>query len=107
MRAIVMLTLFEARRRRIVQAAVVCGLAFLAVFGAGMFFAARQLAKSPDTTFLERQGVIVFMTILGLWVVNWLSMAAAVLLSVDTMSGEIASGVIETLVSKPIRRSEI
>ena len=31
----------------------------------------------------------------------------AVLLPVDTLSGEIASGVIETLASKPVRRSDI
>jgi len=31
----------------------------------------------------------------------------AVLLPVDTLSGEIASGVIQTLAAKPIRRGEI
>jgi Cu-processing system permease protein len=40
-------------------------------------------------------------------VVNFLSIMMAVLTSVDTLSGEIQSGTIHTLVSKPVRRWEI
>ena len=43
----------------------------------------------------------------GLYVVNFLTVMMAVLTSVDTLSGEIASGTIHTLVSKPVPRWEI
>jgi ABC-type transport system involved in multi-copper enzyme maturation permease subunit len=43
----------------------------------------------------------------GLYAVNFLTVMMAVLTSVDTLSGEIASGTIHTLVSKPVRRWEI
>jgi ABC-type transport system involved in multi-copper enzyme maturation permease subunit len=100
------LTLFEARRRKIVLAAVVCGLAFLAVFATGVTFLERQY-RAGTMPILQHQAMAAFQANMGLWVVNWLTMAAAVLLSVDTLSGEISSGVIETLASKPLRRSEI
>jgi ABC-type transport system involved in multi-copper enzyme maturation permease subunit len=47
------------------------------------------------------------LTLAGLYVVNFLVVAMSVMLPVDTLSGEIASGVIQTLASKPIRRSQI
>ena len=43
----------------------------------------------------------------GLYAVNFLTIMMAVLTSVDTLSGEIASGTIHTLVSKPLQRWEI
>ena len=47
------------------------------------------------------------MTLAGLYVVNFLVMVFAVVVPVDTLSGEISSGVIQTLASKPIGRLEI
>ena len=43
----------------------------------------------------------------GLFAANFLSVLFAVLLPVDTLSGEIDSGVIQTVASKPIRRADI
>lgn len=43
----------------------------------------------------------------GLYVVNFLTVMMTVLTSVDTLSGEIASGTVHTLISKPVRRWEI
>ena len=47
------------------------------------------------------------LTLVGLYAANFLSVLIAVLLPVDTLSGEIASGVMQTVASKPIRRAEI
>jgi ABC-type transport system involved in multi-copper enzyme maturation permease subunit len=47
------------------------------------------------------------LTIVGLFAANFLSVLFAVLLPVDTLSGEIDSGVIQTVASKPIRRADI
>lgn len=100
------LTLFEARRKRILFAAILCGVAFLAVFATGMFLAYRDLSRRP-VSFVERQAVLVLLTVAGLYAVNFLSVLFAVLLPVDAISGEIDSGVMQTLVSKPVRRADV
>ena len=97
------LTLHEARRRRIVLSAAVCGIGFLAVFGTGMYFINRGVSDDP----IERAAAVTIITIIGLYGVNFLATAAAVLLPVDTLSGEIGSGVIQTLASKPVRRADV
>jgi ABC-type transport system involved in multi-copper enzyme maturation permease subunit len=101
--AIAHLTLLEARRRRIVPAAVLGALAFLAVYGTALYL----IVPHMDAVGVQRQGVLLFFTMAGLYVANFLTIAAAVLLPLDTLSGEIASGTMQTLASKPIHRAEI
>jgi ABC-type transport system involved in multi-copper enzyme maturation permease subunit len=101
------LTLSEARRRRIVTAAMICAGVFLAVFGTALFFAYAEIARNPQTSFLERQGTLTILTLFGLYAANFLSVLLAVLLPVDALSGEIDSGVMQTLAAKPIRRADI
>jgi ABC-2 type transport system permease protein len=103
---IVHLTLFEARRRRVLTAAVVAGSAFLAVFSIGLFFANAEMIRDASP-FLERQAVLTTLTLAGLYATNFLSVLLAVLLPVDALSGEIDSGVIQTVAAKPIRRADI
>jgi ABC-type transport system involved in multi-copper enzyme maturation permease subunit len=43
----------------------------------------------------------------GLYAVTFLSVAMGALLGADTLSGEIVSGTIQTIVSKPVRRSDV
>jgi ABC-type transport system involved in multi-copper enzyme maturation permease subunit len=100
------LTLYESRRRRIVTAAVVCAAAFLAVYAAGLFFVHREQIRE-GRPFFQQQGTMQVLTIVGLFAANFLSVLFAVLLPVDTLSGEIDSGVIQTVASKPIRRADI
>src|SRR5438876_10669911 len=45
-----------------------------------------------------------FFIMAGLYGVNFLMVMTSVLLPVDTLSGEIASGVMQTVATKPIRR---
>ena len=100
------LTLYESRRRRIVTAAVLCAAAFLAVYGTGLFFIHREQIKEAQPL-LQQQAVMSVLAILGLYAANFLSVLFAVLLPVDTLSGEIDSGVIQTVASKPIQRADI
>jgi hypothetical protein len=100
------LTVHEARRRKIVGAALVCGLAFLLVFATGLFFINREFL-SGSAPLIQRQVQLGLLTIAGLYATNFLSVVFAVLVPVDVLSGEIASGVIQTLASKPIRRVDI
>ncbi len=100
------LTLVEARRRKILVAAVLCGLGFLAVFGTGIFLAAREMVRSGQS-FIERQLTLAILTVAGCYAANFLVALFAILLPIDALSGEIDSGVMETIASKPIRRADI
>jgi len=101
------LTLVEARRRRIVLAGAVCALAFLVVFSVAVVFANREMSADPRTSFVERQGTLTAIMLVGFMAANFLSVIFAILLPVDTLSGEIDSGVMQTLASKPIDRAQI
>jgi len=100
------LTLYDARRRKILAAAALCAAVFLAVFTTAIALATRELIAKPPS-FIERQATFAVFSILGLYAANFLSVLLAALLPVDALSGEIDSGVMQTLASKPIRRSEI
>ena len=101
------LTVAEARRRRIVFAAGVCAGAFLALFTAALFFAYREMLNDPEKSFPERQVTLAMLAVVGFFAANFLSVVFALLLPIDTLSGEIDSGVMQTLVSKPVTRAEI
>lgn len=101
------LTIHEAARRRILLAAALCGLAFLVLFAIGFHYIATDVSRQGRTAPIERRMVLNFFLLAGLYAVNFLTVMTAVLLPVDTLSGEISSGVMQTLASKPIRRSEI
>jgi ABC-type transport system involved in multi-copper enzyme maturation permease subunit len=103
---IVHLTLYEARRRKILAAGVIGGAAFLVVFGVGVFFGVAELRTSGEP-FIAQQALLTMLTLAGLYAGNFLAVLLAVLLPVDALSGEIDSGVMQTLASKPIRRSDI
>jgi Cu-processing system permease protein len=101
------LTFFEAARRKILLAAAVLGLAFLMVFGIGFHFMNHNLETSFRGNLLELNEMRNFLLMAGLYVVNFLTVMMTVLTSVDTLSGEISSGTIQTLVAKPVQRWEI
>jgi Cu-processing system permease protein len=100
------LTLVDATRRRIVAAALLVGLAFLAIYGTGIFFVARTMERQ-NATFLNRQVTLALLTVAGCYAANFLSALFALLLPVDALSGEIDSGVIQTIAAKPVSRAQI
>jgi ABC-type transport system involved in multi-copper enzyme maturation permease subunit len=99
------LTLHEALRRRVLLAALLGGAAFLILYAIGFHFIARDVAK--NSSLIEQRVALNAITLAGLYAVNLLTVMSAVLLPVDALSGEIASGSIQTLAAKPMRRSEI
>lgn len=101
------LTLHEALRRRILVAALICGVGFLVLFALGMHLALREAQSEGNTSPLEGRIMVNVLTLAGLYAANLLVVLTAVLLPVDTLSGEISSGVIQTLAAKPIRRRDI
>ncbi len=107
---IAQLTVHEALRKRVLLAALLLGLAFLLVFGLGFYFAFREIELEEigsRASPAQRTIVFLFFTMAGLYAVNFLMVMMAVLLPVDTLSGEIRSGAIQSLVTKPLRRSEV
>jgi ABC-type transport system involved in multi-copper enzyme maturation permease subunit len=102
------LTFREAGRRKILLAAFVLGLIYLVIYGVGFYYVNQETMRSQiGPGIIELNQIRNFLFMAGLYVVNFLTVMMAVLTSVDTLSGEIASGTIHTLVSKPLQRWEI
>lgn len=101
------LTFREAARRKILLAAVALGVIFLVVYAIGFYYVNKDLSTSGNAGLIERSEIRNFFMMAGLYVVNFLCVMMAVLTSVDTLSGEIASGTIHTLLAKPVQRWEI
>lgn len=105
---IAQLTFKEAVRRKIVVGVLLLGLAFLAVYGLGLHFSYQEMARTGEAqSALIRNQMLNFLALAGLYAVNFLFAAISVLVSVDTIAGEIASGTIHALAAKPVRRREI
>lgn len=101
------LTLHEALRRRVLLAASLGGTAFLVLYAVGFHFIAKDVGGQPNITLVEKRVALTAITLAGLFAVNLLTVMSAVLLPVDALAGEIASGSIQTLAAKPVRRAEI
>src|SRR6185436_14599858 len=108
------LTFREAIRRRIMLAGLVLGIAFVITYSVGTYFifgqiAADTAANMPSqmtANILKAESTNTFM-MMGLYAATFLSIAMAALLGADTMAGEINSGTIQTIATKPIRRADI
>mgnify|MGYP005847937845 FL=1 len=96
------LTFHEARRRRMVLAALIIGALFVALFGIGVWLIAREMERNAPLT-IQRQAQS-FLLIAGLYVVHFLTIMLAIFASVDTVAGEISTHTIQALVTRPIRR---
>jgi ABC-type transport system involved in multi-copper enzyme maturation permease subunit len=101
------ITFMEARWRKIAWAVVVLGFAFLVVFGVGFYFMWRDISRFNDVASVRALEPVNFFILIGFYGIAFLAVALALLISVDTVAGEIASGTIQTLVTKPLRRWEV
>jgi Cu-processing system permease protein len=106
--SIARLTVKEAVRRRIVLAALLLGIAFLIVFSLGFHLITVNIASDPDDFgTLQTRGVWNFLTLAGLYVINILVIVMAALITAGTLAGEISSGAIQSIVTKPLRRADV
>lgn len=110
------MTFREAMRRRIVLTALVLGVCFLILFSIGFHFIIVQVHQTESTLANPAQQAVSRLAetesqntllLAGLYAVTFLSIAMAALLGADTLAGEIGSGTIQTIVTKPIRRSDV
>ncbi len=117
------MTLREAARRRIVLTGLLLGLCFVVVYSVGYHYVDEQFRKVADRTqnseaippavrgpnvalVVAREGENSLL-LAGLYAATFLSIAMAALLAADTLAGEISSGTVQTIVTKPIRRSDV
>lgn len=99
-------TFREAARRKILWTAVAAGAAFLTLFAIGMHYQAKEFAERSTAPVFRHQIQLAMLQI-GFYAVNLLAVVMTILTSVDTLSGEIASGTIQAIATKPMARWEI
>ncbi len=97
------LTFKEAARKKILWMAPSVGLAFLVLFGLAEHYQTFGRQLTP----LIRRQIMSTQFLVGLYALNFLVLAMTVLTSVDTLSGEISSGTIQAVATKPIRRHQV
>ena len=97
-------TFREAARKRVLWMALAAGGVFLAFFATGTHFQMESVRKLPAPVRSEGVGALL---IVGLYAINLLVVAMTILTSVDTLSGEIASGTIQAVATKPVNRYEL
>jgi ABC-type transport system involved in multi-copper enzyme maturation permease subunit len=101
-------TLLEAVSRRLILAGVVISLAFIGLYALG-FHLAYDRSVDANTSAEARLSLgiaFAFLTLFGVYVVNYLSSFLALFLSVAAVSGEVDSGTLHALLARPLRRSE-
>ena len=107
------MTFREAIRRRIALTGLVLGVLFLIVFSIGFRFISIEITREATLEGgaayqnVMRAEMSNFLLMAGLYAVTFLSVAMAALLGADTLAGEINSGSIQTIVTKPVRRSDV
>jgi Cu-processing system permease protein len=100
------ITFREAARKKILWTAFIAGIGFLLVFGIGLHFQVEDFRKSTVPPFLRYQ-ILNSMLMIGLYTVDLLAVVMTTLTSVDTLAGEITSGTIHAIATKPLARWEI
>jgi len=100
------MTFREAARKKILWTAFIAGIGFLFIFGIGLHFQVDDFRTSTVPPFLRYQ-ILSSMLMIGLYTVDLLAVVMTTLTSVDTISGEIISGTIHAIATKPIARWQI
>jgi ABC-type transport system involved in multi-copper enzyme maturation permease subunit len=107
------MTFVQAIRRKIVLTGLVLGICFLIIFSIGFHMVYATPFSPPNTS--EATGIQHIIDaekssglfLAGLYAVTFLGIAMATLLGADTLAGEINSGTIQVIVTKPIRRLDV
>lgn len=100
------ITFREAARKKILWTALIAGVGFLVLFGAAVHFQTEDF-QARDTAPFIRYQILSAMLMIGLYVVDLLAVVMTILTSVDTISGEISSGTIHAIATKPVPRWQI
>jgi Cu-processing system permease protein len=103
------LTFLEAVRRKIAQAGLGLGILFIIIFSIGFNLITNNMETefSPAQANLVRHESFNVLSIMGLYAVTFMAVAMSTLVAADTLAGEVSSGTVQSIVTKPIRRSDI
>jgi ABC-type transport system involved in multi-copper enzyme maturation permease subunit len=100
------ITLREAARRKILWTALIAGAILLAVFAVALQLQVMEFQGRPMSPFLRYQ-VEAGMLMVGLYTCDLLAVVMTILTSIDTLAGEISSGTIHAIATKPVARWQI
>ncbi|MDE3181537.1 MAG: ABC transporter permease subunit [Acidobacteriota bacterium] len=99
-------TFREALRKKVAWMALIVGAAFLALFGTSLHFQFKDISVRVHNPVIRRQ-VLDATLIMGLYAADLLAVLMAILTAADSLSGEIASGTIHAIATKPVTRRQI
>ena len=99
-------TLREAARRKILWTALLAAVLLLAIFAVALRFQVAEFEGRPMSPFVRYQ-VESGMLMVGLYTCDLLAVVMTILTSIDTLAGEISSGTIHAIATKPIARWQI
>src|SRR5215472_14603592 len=99
-------TFREAASKKLLLMALLAGLAFIVLFSTGMHFQYKDIRTRHVPPLIALEASRAFM-MMGLYAVDILAVVMTALTSVDTLSGEIASGTIQAIATKPVSRRQI
>ena len=98
----------EAVRRRVLAAALALGILYLAMYGLGLYILRNDATlRGLPANIVWRSQATATLLAMGMYAVNWLMVLMSILISVDTLSGEIASGAMQLVATKPLGRWEV
>lgn len=105
MLTILKFTFKEHFSRKVLLLSLILAAIFLGLYGLGVHFAAKDLARNPNPMLVD----VVFPQLLslGLYFGGFIVSFLAIFSTVGAVSSEIENGIIQTIIVKPVRRSEI
>jgi ABC-2 type transport system permease protein len=99
-------TLREASRRKVLWIALLAAGLLLAFFAVALRLQVAEFQGRPMSPFVRYQ-VESGMLMVGLYICSLLAVVMTILTSIDTIAGEIASGTIHAVATKPLARWQI
>ena len=109
MRAIALMarvTLREAARRKVVWMALLAGAVMFLIFAVSLHLQVLEFQSRAMSPFVRYQ-VESGMLMIGLYTCDLLAVVLTILASIDTLAGEMSSGTIHAIATKPMARWEI
>jgi len=100
------ITFREAARRKILWTALIAAALLLTIFGVALHLQMEEFNSRAMSPFLRYQ-VQSGMLMVGLYTADLLAVVMAILTSIDTLPGEISSGTIHAIATKPVARRQI
>lgn len=99
-------TFREAARKKLLMMALLAGVAFIALFSTGLHFQVKDIRTRHIGPLIAQEASRAFIMV-GLYAVDLMAVVLTALTSVDTLSGEISSGTIQAVATKPVSRRQI